>query len=297
MYEGNQELSNFLGWVSIACWLVVYSPQIYENYRKQSGEGLSVSFVAIWLIGDLCNLSGAILANLIPTIIILGTYYSVCDIILLVQIYYYRWKRERNTRLLLSEESGVAALYDEASPLLPGGERAEVPARKSMSKDSLKFISALLFVFTVGVAAWAVDRHIHRDSPRSKPEEVIEWRSQVLGWISAALFRKCVYSMETFRLTLVVKVGARVPQIVKNLSTRCEGLSPFLFVYSISGNTTYFLSILAASLNFKHLAANAPWIAGSALTVFLDLFVLYQFFHYRLEDNKRAEALERGCNE
>lgn len=53
---------------------------------------------------------------------------------------------------------------------------------------------------------------------------------------------------------------------VKNLDTRCEGLSPFLFVYSISGNTTYFLSILAASLNIKHLAANAPWIAGACIS-------------------------------
>ncbi|KAL1950080.1 hypothetical protein VTO73DRAFT_5202 [Trametes versicolor] len=279
--EGNQELSNFLGWVSIACWLVVYSPQILENYRKQSGEGLSVSFVTIWLIGDICNLTGAVMANLIPTIVILGSYYSVCDVILLTQIYYYRWKKARRTaRLLLSDEPETAALYGEASPLLPGGTGSEVPARRSMSKDTLKFASALLFVFAVGVAAWAVDRHVHRDSPRSKPEEVIEWRSQVLGWISAALF-----------------LGARVPQIVKNLDTRCEGLSPFLFVYSISGNTTYFLSILAASLNIKHLAANAPWIAGSALTVFLDLFVLYQFFHYRQEDNKRADALERECPE
>ena len=50
------------------------------------------------------------------------------------------------------------------------------------------------------------------------------------------------------------------------MSTRCEGLSPFLFVYSISGNTTYFLSILAASLKMKHLAVNAPWIAGTCIS-------------------------------
>lgn len=43
-------------------------------------------------------------------------------------------------------------------------------------------------------------------------------------------------------------------------------MSPFLFVYAISGNTTYVLSILAASLNIKHLAANAPWIAGTWLS-------------------------------
>ena len=52
----------------------MYSPQIIENYQLQSGEGLSVGFVVIWLVGDLCNLSGAILAGLLPTIIILGVY-------------------------------------------------------------------------------------------------------------------------------------------------------------------------------------------------------------------------------
>ena len=64
-----------------------------------------------------------------------------------------------------------------------------------MSKDTLKFVSALLFVFGVGLAAWAVDRYIHRGMPRTRPEEVIEWRSQLLGWISAALFRKCMRYM------------------------------------------------------------------------------------------------------
>ncbi|KAH9932682.1 PQ-loop-domain-containing protein [Epithele typhae] len=269
---GSQELANFFGWVSIACWLVVYSPQIIENYQLQSGDGLSVGFVVIWLIGDLCNLTGAVMADLLPTVIIVACYYTLCDGTLLAQIYYYRRKRaRRGAPLLVAEDPRLSMLYDESSPLLAGdGTAEEPPSRPS-------FAAALGFVFAVGVLAWAVDRELHRDSPRSKPDEVVEWRSQVLGWISAALF-----------------LGARIPQIVKNLSTRCEGLSPFLFVYSIAGNTTYTLSILAASLEWPHLVVNAPWIAGSALTVFLDLFVLYQFAHYRREDGERARARERS---
>ncbi len=36
----------------VLCFLriVVYSPQIYENYSLQSGEGLSVAFVVVWLL-------------------------------------------------------------------------------------------------------------------------------------------------------------------------------------------------------------------------------------------------------
>lgn len=47
-----------------------------ENYQLQSGEGLSLTFIYIWLLGDLCNLCGAALAHLLPTVIILGVYVS-----------------------------------------------------------------------------------------------------------------------------------------------------------------------------------------------------------------------------
>ena len=57
--------------------VVVYSPQIIENYQLKSGEGLSVFFVVIWLAGDLANLFGATLAGLLPTIIILAAYVSL----------------------------------------------------------------------------------------------------------------------------------------------------------------------------------------------------------------------------
>ena len=54
--------------------IVVYSPQLIENYQLKSGEGISTLFIFIWLAGDLCNLVGGILAGLLPTIIILAAY-------------------------------------------------------------------------------------------------------------------------------------------------------------------------------------------------------------------------------
>jgi hypothetical protein len=54
--------------------ILVYTPQILENYQLKSGEGLSVLFVLIWLAGDICNLLGAGIAGLIPTVIILAIY-------------------------------------------------------------------------------------------------------------------------------------------------------------------------------------------------------------------------------
>ncbi len=116
--------------------------------------------------------------------------------------------------------------------------------------------------------------------------EVIEWRSQVLGWLSAALFRECMcWVSKADELTSVPSriadsanrcvafisdgvQGLTPGRAVKNLDTRCEGLSPFLFVYSITGNTTYTLSILAASLDVRHIVANAPWIAGAYISAY-----------------------------
>jgi len=62
--------------MSIACWFVVYAPQVWENYQMQSGDGLSVSFIVLWLAGDLTGLVGGIMAGLIPSVIILAIYVS-----------------------------------------------------------------------------------------------------------------------------------------------------------------------------------------------------------------------------
>lgn len=49
---------------------------------------------------------------------------------------------------------------------------------------------------------------------------------------------------------------------MKNLKTRCEGLSPGLFLFAILGNLTYGLSICVSSTKIDHLIANASWLAG-----------------------------------
>jgi len=261
---GDDGLSNALGWVSIACWIIVYSPQIIENYQLKSGEGLSVLFVVIWLLGDLCNLIGALLAGLQATVIIIAVYYSLCDITLLFQIFYYR--RTHPVRLV-STSSPAVVVSDEAGESVPLlAERAvHLQKKERVSYRAILYASAITFVAATGVVAWLLSRSQSRsDEPPTPSKDVIEWRSQILGWASALLY-----------------LGSRIPQILKNFKTKCEGLSLALFLFAIVGNVTYVLSICTASLDKRHLIANASWIAGSGLTVFLDIFVLCQFFYFR----------------
>ena len=83
-------LSGICGSISIACWVVVVSPQIIENFRRASAEGLSIVFIVVWLLGDVFNILGAILQGVLPTMIILAIYYTLADIVLMLQCFYYR---------------------------------------------------------------------------------------------------------------------------------------------------------------------------------------------------------------
>ncbi|KAI0061402.1 PQ-loop-domain-containing protein [Artomyces pyxidatus] len=246
--------------------IVVYSPQIYENFHLKSGEGLSVLFVVIWLLGDLCNLVGASMAGLLPTVIILALYYSLCDTILLFQIYYYRWTSKSNTGISIPQEAQFHQDVGEEAPLLAtrDGRQHVDEKQTSIKRQCLEYVAMVLCVVAAGVAAWAVSETLGDGAEDSRPEEVLEWRSQVMGYISAVLY-----------------LGSRIPQILKNTKTRCEGLSPAMFLFSIMGNVTYALSICVSSMEWDHLVANASWLAGSSLTVFLDVFVLGQFLYYR----------------
>ena len=201
----------------------MYSPQLYENYQLQSGEGVSVLFVYIWILGDVFNLAGAVLGKLIPTIIILGAYvsqhgsygkcmriinacrgiqYTTCDFILLGQIFYYRWKTQRKNRAA----GGPDALPgdDERTPLIPGSEGSEAVETPESVVQPLpallaKYSLSVLFVVAVGTGAWWVNEgRYHPDEPNlhgflansqggvEKPNHYA--LIQFFGWSSAVLF-------------------------------------------------------------------------------------------------------------
>jgi hypothetical protein len=183
--------------VQICHRVVVYSPQLIENYTLQSGEGLSTLFVIIWLLGDMTNLLGALLGGLLPTVIILGLYvspqtllimdapiiclfeYTACDATLLFQIYYYRWKRSR---------LGSDSQDRETDPLLGCDEITEevLPVRDL----ALRYSAALIFVIAVGLMAWWITYDDEPGTDLAPPvmDEKKWWLVQALGWSSALLF-------------------------------------------------------------------------------------------------------------
>lgn len=149
------------------------------------------------------------MAGLLPTIIILAAYvrfyhnvtsprdslmsdlqYIACDTVILSQIYYYRWLKSKRTvpPEVVSEPLEAGHVPSEDTPLLSGSSNTLEKQTTSALRQFLKYGLMLSFIMGTGVAAWAIDEHIHKGQPRTPPEEVLEWKSQLLGWISAVLY-------------------------------------------------------------------------------------------------------------
>ncbi|KAF9425502.1 hypothetical protein BGZ94_007481 [Podila epigama] len=101
------------------------------------------------------------------------------------------------------------------------------------------------------------------------------WMPLIFGWGSAALY-----------------LGSRVPQIYKNWRLQsCEGLSMFMFLFSVMGNALYVTSIFLNSLERTYLIRNMPYWLGSSGTLMFDFTIFCQFYLYR-HNQPLTEALK-----
>lgn len=93
--------STVLGSLSFVAWLFAQLPQIYKNYQVQSTAGLSFLFLAVWLLGDTTNLAGAILTKQATWQVLVASYYTFVDCILVFQYCYYTHYLPRRRRALM----------------------------------------------------------------------------------------------------------------------------------------------------------------------------------------------------
>ncbi|KAK8035952.1 PQ loop repeat-domain-containing protein [Apiospora marii] len=309
-----EAISGICGSISIAAWIVVFSPQIAENFRRSSAEGLSLQFIIIWLVGDVFNILGAILQGVLPTMLILAIYYTIADMVLLGQCFYYKgftWKDEvpppkpKTPRVRATGEADErTGLLDArvvnsrerrgsthswhswehlspAVPMIPGAPTTPPPPPTKL-RTLFTHTTAILMVCVAGVAGWYLSRHAageHGPEPSDGGPQFNLW-GQIFGWMCALLY-----------------LGSRLPQLLLNWRRKSvEGISMLFFLFSCLGNLTYVLSIFAyeptcahpghcqpgeaGDIYGRYILVNASWIAGSLGTLFLDLGIFVQFFIY-----------------
>lgn len=82
-------ISIVAGYLSMGFWLFAQLPQVIENYKNHSVEGIAPAFLASWIAGDVSNLIGCLLTKALPFQILLSSYYCSIDLILSSQYLYY----------------------------------------------------------------------------------------------------------------------------------------------------------------------------------------------------------------
>ncbi|CCK72573.1 cationic amino acid transporter KNAG_0K02090 [Huiozyma naganishii CBS 8797] len=254
-------VSEITGTISIACWIVVFVPQIYKIFKRKSANGLSVEFLVLWLIGDVFNIAGAMLQGLLFTVILLAAYYTLADVVLLVQCFWY--SKRRNPPSILSRRNSEI-LFEELEPLIPSDFRERKRKRSEFYSNTF----CVLVVIFSGFLSWYASYCSHYGKMRAGPHEAppmeINGMAQVFGYLSAILY-----------------LSSRVPQILLNYRRKsCQGVSFLFFVFACLGNTLFILSVLIVSLDYNYLKINFSWLLGSAGTLLLDVTIFLQFFIY-----------------
>ena len=93
-------LSTALGILSIISWLFAQLPQVIKNHKLKSASGLSIYFLAEWLLGDVTNLLGALLTRQAAWQVVVAIYYVTVDLCLVFQyVWYSHYKPWRVKRL------------------------------------------------------------------------------------------------------------------------------------------------------------------------------------------------------
>jgi uncharacterized protein with PQ loop repeat len=201
--------------------------------------------------------------------IILAVYYTIADIVLLCQCFYYRgftWRDEvvpskpngsvgeanERTGLLttsnaITDRERRGSHWSEISashlspvvPLLEAPKPSDPPAIADQKpttrlQATLFNLVAILMVCAAGVFGWWVSNRSQSGNGKhsSKPDDDVLAFSlwgQIFGYFCAVLY-----------------LGSRVPQILLNYRRKStEGVSMLFFLFACIGNLTYVLSIFA----------------------------------------------------
>jgi len=280
----------------------VFSPQIIENFRRGSADGLSIVFIVIWLAGDVFNILGAVLQGVLPTMVILAVYYTFADIVLLLQCFYYRGftlsdeptkkpPRDETTSeqtALLAEDANHHAGHG----ALPGNDH------RNRSLSHLTEHIASMDGAHLSPATPLLNGPRPDDPPATRNMKPTSTAQAIIfntfaiilvcgagafgWWVSSSTNRHRGHhgrqtedkhqetpQFDTWGqffgyLCAAFYLGSRVPQLLLNYRRKSvEGVSLLFFLFACIGNLTYVLSIFAYSPICHHPAHCRPGEATS----------------------------------
>ncbi|XP_071500132.1 lysosomal amino acid transporter 1 homolog [Diadema antillarum] len=277
-----------LGLAQILCWIVVFFPQFYENYKRgKMDEAIAPSFLILWMMGDMSNMLGCILAKQLATQLATAAYYILMDVIIISQFVYYYIKNKRK-RVPIAEASH------------------EHPSIQSLSNPS-HVIYCCGFLFSTSLLMslpWqqgqASSHHIqsHHAAGRSllsvgSDDGCIQYYRHTQDCIFTTTLDIIGYVCGCF--SGIFYVGSRVPQLIKNFKRRSvEGVSMLMFILTVMGNIFYGASILMEDTSVVFVLRHLPWLVGSLGTLFFDCIVSFPISNFQFVSSLHILSCQRN---
>lgn len=270
----NEALSGIFGSVSLASWIFLTVPQLAENHAQGHADGISLTFLLIWFVGDVANLVGAVWARLVPTVVALGAFFCFSDGVLIGQCVYYKALKGRGGKSAAAGggSAGPGQEQSEETPLLHGngGTQPKTPSHRRLTdvtEENLGLPGSRRKSSTASRRRRSSGRRSSLDRILEEPTRASTlvknavsillvvavgaagwaaawktgaWRPTPVGEEGGDGGRGPVGAEVLGYASAVAYLGARIPQIVKNQRERsCEGLSLLFFLLSLMGNATY----------------------------------------------------------
>ncbi|EGV66238.1 hypothetical protein CANTEDRAFT_112782 [Yamadazyma tenuis ATCC 10573] len=276
-------VSNCFSSLSLASWIFAQLPQIITNYRNQSAEGISPTFLLLWFMGDFLSFSSCLLNDVVLKFqLYLSLFFILNDITLCTQYYYYNSVYPKHHGGVYTPLEIAPEAFDSASihaddnsvhvrhhAVIDSNSSSLSPSGKYDSTGSSPVQKTIVTASLVGIANSLPILTVRAD------DTSVGIRGESLGIFLAWC---CT----------VVYIASRCPQLLKNYQRKSvDGINSILFGAALLGNLTYTFSILT-SCEFVNgdnksifFMKELPYILGSAGTCIFDFLYFYQRRLYR----------------
>lgn len=311
-----ERLSSIFGSISFACWMILMLPQLVEQWRLKTVEGISPIFLIIWSLGDVLNFIGSIWAGLLPEVILIASWFLFADLFtfafyLYIKIVYdkkrdAKHKRQIDDEALLLGEHNIHYEHEHVEPT-SSTDYGAIPTtsnehdehhhhhhhhgrRKSTTLEDVvfepenhsvfvKYVLPLLLVISAGTFGSILSPN---STSKGHPDQDTTLSFLVVALQKASAKEDPLGPQILGYLSAFLYLTARFPQIYHNYKKKStKGLSLLFFLLTMLGNITYSLQIVVYRWDYDYLILNMSWLLGSLGTIFEDMLILSQFYMYR----------------
>lgn len=238
-----QVLSWVFSTLSNVAWLFVFVPQIVENWLNCSSNAVSFYLVLLWYIGDTLSVTSTMYKTVSDTLIYVGLYHIIFDVIFLFQIIFYRLPGFNRYPLLLNETNFRYEIIDYIRTVV-------------FMEEVLTFLSYHVFLFIVYPLLYWTSQNTIGD--------ILAWSSTVI-FLSSRLPQ--IWLNYTRKSVDGLSFVTFINILVANMLFLLSVLSPLIDQANEQDARIYFIT-------------NLPWIIGSSSTGVFDIIMLTQFYIY-----------------